>query len=47
MRKQFVRAMSKGMAQKRCLWASVIIKADGGFWCFEDANDAKIWLAQQ
>jgi hypothetical protein len=46
MRNQFVECKSRSTAARRCPWAAVIVKVDGGFRCFESVMDYKIWKDQ-
>ena len=39
MRKTFVECKSRATAKRRCPWACKIIKAEGGYWCFESITD--------
>jgi hypothetical protein len=36
----------RAQAAKLCPWAAVIIKIEGGYICFESANDADVWRRQ-
>jgi hypothetical protein len=47
MRQQFVECKSRSTAQRRCPWAAVIAKVEGGFQCFESAADYKTWRGQK
>jgi len=47
MKKEFVKCADRRTARNRCPWAAVIIKAGGGYWCFESVNDARIWAKQK
>lgn len=46
MRKQFIMCACRKTAQRRAPWASMICKADGGFFAFESATDGAIWKGQ-
>lgn len=47
MRKEFVECKSRSTAARRCPWAAVIAKADGGYWCFESPDDYDQWKGQR
>jgi len=47
MRKQYVWCITGGQARQACPWAAVIVRADGGFMCFESVNDAAVWIEQK
>lgn len=47
MRTKFVEVATRYAARKACPWASVIAKAEGGFWAFESATDYYIWRGQR
>ncbi|WP_449369715.1 hypothetical protein [Thiomonas sp.] len=47
MRTEFVRCASRSTAQRRCPWASVITKVEGGFLCFESRTDFATWRRQR
>ena len=47
MKKIFIDAKTKNQARKICPWACKIVKAEGGYWCFESADDWHIWKAQK
>jgi hypothetical protein len=47
MRKQFVECLTRYAARKACPWACSIVKATGGFWCFESASDARLFRNQK
>ena len=47
MRKQFVECKCRKTAKRRCPWASIVAKADGGYWCFESIEDYKTWKNQK
>ena len=44
--KQLIRCASRNTAKRRCPWAAVIAKVDGGFLCFEYVTDYDIWRRQ-
>lgn len=46
MKKEFIECASYATAKRHCPWASVIAKADGGFWAFESAADYRTWKGQ-
>lgn len=43
MRKEFVKCASRSTAKRRCPWAAVIAKVDGGFYCFESQDEYRQW----
>lgn len=47
MRKQFVTVTTRRAALLECPWAVEIVSADGGYWCFESPDDARVWRAQR
>ncbi|MGH6625128.1 MAG: hypothetical protein ACRECD_01050 [Burkholderiaceae bacterium] len=47
MRKEFVECKTRATAVRRCPWAAVIIKVDGGYMAFESVNDADVWRRQK
>ena len=56
MRREFVSALTEPAATKQtedeislsiCPWAAEIVAVDGGYMCFESAEDLKIWLNQE
>jgi len=46
MRKEYVRVATRSQAKKACPWASVIVKVDGGYLCFESVDDYRTWKNQ-
>lgn len=47
MRKEFVECKSRATAKRRCVWATVIAKAFGGFYAFESVSDYQTWKNQK
>lgn len=47
MRQAFIDCKSRKTAWKRCPWASVITKVEGGFHAFESWEDFRIWKNQK
>jgi hypothetical protein len=47
MRTQFVECNTRAQAKKECPWAAVIVKAEGGYWCFESRADYTTWKEQR
>jgi len=47
MRKEFVLTKKESEAWESCPWASVVLKAIDGFWCFESVDDAEVWRNQK
>lgn len=47
MRKEFVEVKTRKQALARCPWASFILKAIGGYWCFESLTDYQIHVNQR
>ena len=47
MRTEFVECKSRSTAARRCPWAAVIAKVDGGFRCFESRYDYDVWKNQK
>jgi hypothetical protein len=41
MRKVFVEVGTVEEVEEECPWAAEIVKAEGGFWCFESVEDAE------
>jgi hypothetical protein len=46
MKKEFVECETEKEAWDLCPWASVIVKAEGGFMAFESWDDYNIWINQ-
>lgn len=46
MRKEYVEGGTRAEAVARCPWAAVVTQADGGWWCWESADEAEIWETQ-
>lgn len=53
MRKQFIEIDNDGnslcrrkRAEELTPWASELVEAEGGFWAFENIEDAEIWKKQ-
>ncbi len=47
MRKEFVKTESRYLAKKLCPWAARVVKAEGGFWCFESVQNFETWKKQK
>lgn len=47
MRKEFTACHSRSTAKRRCPWAAVIAKAEGGYWAFESVADYSVWRNQR
>lgn len=47
MRIQFIECKHYSTARRRCPWAAIIAKVDGGFHAFESVTDYKIWRGQK
>ena len=47
MRQQFVQVKTAEQARRECPWAEKVVKADGGYWCFESAQDYETWRKQK
>jgi len=47
MRQEIVECKTRYKANKKCPWASVVAKVDGGFMCFESKIDYIIWRSQK
>lgn len=47
MRTEFVDCNSRSTAKRRCPWAAVIARVEGGYRCFESAEDYRLWRKQQ
>jgi hypothetical protein len=47
MRTQFVACKTRRTAVRRCPWAALIIKVQGGYQCFESVEDHRIWHNQR
>ena len=47
MRKEFIECASYGTAKRRCPWAAIIARVEGGFMAFESIQDYKTWKGQK
>ena len=47
MRTVFVECKHRSTAKRRCPWAAVIAKIEGGFRCFESVTDYHTWKKQR
>ena len=47
MRKEFVGCKDRRTALRRCPWACVIVKVNGGFLAYESAADYQVWKNQK
>ena len=47
MRTEFLAAVTRRTAVRRCPWACKIAKVDGGYLAFESLADYMVWLAQK
>lgn len=47
MRKEFIECKDRRTAWKKCPWASVITKVEGGYLAFESRLDYSTWKAQK
>lgn len=47
MRQQMIECRSRSTATRRCPWAAVVAKVDGGFIAFESAADYQAWRSQR
>ena len=47
MRKQLIECRSRSTAQRRCPWAAVITRVEGGYICFESRADYVTWRNQR
>ena len=47
MRTQFVECKDRRTAKNRCPWAAKVVKAFGGFICFESIVDFETWKNQK
>jgi hypothetical protein len=47
MRKQFIECKTRRTALRRCPWACIAAKLDGGFMVFESVTDYLIWKNQK
>ena len=47
MRKQLAECKTKLEAYELYPWASVVVKAEGGWMCFESYTDYHIWINQK
>ena len=47
MRTEFVQCKDRRTAKRRCPWAEYVVKAEGGFQCFESYAAAMQWLNQK
>ena len=46
MRTETLNCNSRATAKRRCPWAAVIVKVEGGYRCFESVTDYRIWKKQ-
>lgn len=46
MRTEFIECRSRSTAKRRCPWAAVIARVEGGYRCFESVEDYRIWRQQ-
>lgn len=47
MRTETVECKHRSTAKRRCPWAAVIAKVEGGFMCFESVDDYRTWKNQR
>ena len=56
MRREFVPVLTEPTEKKQtedeirssaCSWAAEVVAVDGGYMCFESAEDFKVWLDQE
>jgi hypothetical protein len=47
MRSVFIECKSRSTAKRRCPWAAILAKVEGGYHAFESVADYRIWKAQQ
>lgn len=47
MRQELIECRSRSTAQRRCPWAAIIAKVEGGFRAFESVVDYAIWKRQK
>ncbi len=47
MRQEFVECASRATAKRRCPWAAVIAKVEGGYHAFESVADYETWRRQK
>lgn len=47
MRSQFVECKSRKTAKRRCPWAAIVTKVEGGFHAFESVADYVTWKNQK
>lgn len=47
MRQAFIECGSRSTASRRCPWAAVIAKVEGGFIAFESVTDYVAWKRQR
>lgn len=47
MRQEFVACASRSTAKRRCPWAAVIAKVEGGYHAFESVTDYETWRRQK
>lgn len=45
--KQFVETESEDEAHNECPWASIIIRVEYGFMCFDTQTDYEVWLVER
>ena len=47
MRTITVECKSRSTARRRCPWAAIVVKVEGGFLCFESFADYRVWRGQR
>ena len=47
MRKEFFEGKTREEAIEACPWAAKVVKAEGGYWCFESIEDYRVWKGQK
>jgi hypothetical protein len=47
MRREVIHCKSRSTAAKRCPWAAIIAKVEGGFIAFESVTDYETWRRQK
>lgn len=47
MRREYIECKTRTTAARRCPWAAVIAKVEGGYIAFESRADYRVWRGQK